>query len=159
MPCRAANSAYRPRPLVDARPARAYLKRLAAATVGLARAAMLSGLARSELRRIRAGAVPRIRQATAVRILAIPRRPALGTLVPAVEARRKVRQLLLERVTRAQMARAAGYQTPRLQLGRRAVTLRTALRIRALHRRWMGVAAAEGEDSRLDRVLSDDAAE
>lgn len=150
LPCRAANGEYRPTPLVAAAPAAAHLRHLGAGGVGHARAAELSGVAESELRRIRSGVVTRIRQTTAVRILAIPLKPALGVRISAVEARRKVRQLLAERLTKAQIARETGHTTPRLQLGRKAVTVRTALRIRQLHRRMMTV---EGEDAALDRCV------
>jgi hypothetical protein len=129
---------------------------LAAGGVGHARAARLSGLAESELRRIRSGAVLRIRQTTHDQVVAIPLRPALGAHVSAVEARRKIRQLLTERLTKAQIARAIGHQTPRLQLGRTAVTMRNALKVRQLHRRMMSISGlAEGEDARCDSLGDD----
>jgi hypothetical protein len=152
LPCCAANSTYRPTPLVDAGPARAHLKALAAGAVGHARAAQLSGVAVSQLRQIRVGTTTRVRVTTAARILAIPVRPALGVRISAVEARRKVRQLQRERLTKTQIAHALGYQSPRVQLGRTAVTLRTALKVKQLHRRMMTV-PGDGEDARLDRCV------
>jgi hypothetical protein len=137
--CRVANSRYRAVPLVSAAAAACYLRMLAAGGVGHARAAELSGLAESQLRRIRSGAVTRIRQATHDQVVGIPLRPALGARISAVEARRKIRQMLAERLTKAQIARETGHRTPRLQLGRTAVTVRTALKVRQLHRRMMSV--------------------
>jgi hypothetical protein len=61
-------------------------------------------------------------------------------LVPAGETARRIRQLLQERVTRAEIAQALGLKRPRLEVptGRGDwIALRTALRIKRLHRRWL----------------------
>jgi hypothetical protein len=61
----------------------------------------------------------------------------MGILVPAGETARRIQQLLIERVTKGQIARALGYRWPILRLHTKPggwVTLRTALRIKRLHR-------------------------
>lgn len=76
-----------------------------------------------------------------LRRLRIYGRQPLGICVPAGETARRVQQLLIERVTKGQIARALGYRWPRLRVHTKPgewVTLRTALRIKRLHRLWLG---------------------
>jgi hypothetical protein len=128
--CRAANAAYRPTRLVDARAARAHLKALAVSAVGLAQAARLSGLHVTVLRRIRIRRVWAIQARTEARILAIPPRPALGARISPVEATRVLRALRRERYTRHQMEQQLGVRAGLGRLPGAAVTLRRTLRLR-----------------------------
>jgi glycine/D-amino acid oxidase-like deaminating enzyme len=58
----------------------------------------------------------------------------LGALISAAEARRRIRQLQAEHVTKAAIARLLGHAHPILQLDRPAVTVRTHLRLRRIAR-------------------------
>jgi hypothetical protein len=130
-PCRLANATYkREGPLVDATAARAHLKALAVCAVGLAQAARLSGLHVTVLRRIRLHTSASVRSSTAVRILAIPCRPALGARISAVEARRTIRALQRERYTTARIEGSLGVRAVDARLPGNAVTLRRTLRLR-----------------------------
>lgn len=65
--------------------------------------------------------------------------PPLGRRIPATATTRRLRSLLTDGVSRADIARALGLRWPRLQLhtGRGGwVTLRNALKVARLYRQW-----------------------
>lgn len=145
--CRAANTQYeRERGaarragdwngLVDARLARAHLRKLSRQGVGRRAVAAASDVAESLLCDIRAGRKTRIRARTERRILAVT--PAMASdraLVDATPTWELLEELLEEGFTEAQLARWLGYETPRLQLGRERVTARNAHDVQVLHGR------------------------
>lgn len=64
-------------------------------------------------------------------------RQPLGTLVPAVDAWRKIRQMQAEHVRKSDVARRLGYRQPMLQWDRARMRLRTVLKVRRLFRLLM----------------------
>lgn len=62
----------------------------------------------------------------------------LGAHVSGVEVRRRIQQLLIERFTRAEIARRLGLKRGRLELHTDRVTLRNVLKVRRLYRLAMG---------------------
>jgi hypothetical protein len=121
-----------PRPTVDASPARAHLRQLAALGVGSRQAAHLAGLSRAALVRILAGQ-PTIYASTAAAVLAL--RPVLahGATVPGVTTWRQIDSLEREGYTRRTLGRLLGSQAQQLQLTRRRVRVRSALRVAQLY--------------------------
>lgn len=72
-----------------------------------------------------------------LRTLKAQGRQPLGVLVPAAETAKRIRQLLVERMTKAQLARETGAQWPVFQVRTQPgdwIRLRTALKIRRIHR-------------------------
>ena len=64
-------------------------------------------------------------------------RDVLGARIPATETARRLRQLLAERFTKAQLARALGLKLPVLHFHLRpgdGITLRNALKVKRLRR-------------------------
>lgn len=64
-------------------------------------------------------------------------RPPLGTLVPAAEAYRRLRQLKAEGFSRARLATELGLKTPRFRWHPDRITVRTLLKVRRLARRYL----------------------
>lgn len=69
----------------------------------------------------------------------------LGSVISAKEAQRKVKALLIERFTRAEIARRLGLKSAKLRLHPDAITVAKAVRINRLHAAVM----AEGPDTPL----------
>jgi len=138
--CRAANAAYvaarraSPVGLVDATPARIYLRQLAALGVGLDHAAQASGVSLTILKRVRSGRQARIRPATVAAILAVRPTLARGAVVAGTKTWRYVDSLEREGYTRREIAFDLGARSQQLQLHRR-VRVSTALRVAALYAR------------------------
>lgn len=81
------------------------------------------------------------------RLLAHQRgRPLLGTLVPAADAARKVRQLQIEGITKAAIARALGLKHPILQLHTGPDAKATRRLVLKIQRFWR-LKMAEGPNS------------
>lgn len=64
--------------------------------------------------------------------------PPLGAHISAADAHRKIARLLLERFTKAELARRLGLVTPALQLSPTVITVRNHLKVRRLFRLAMG---------------------
>lgn len=64
-------------------------------------------------------------------------RTPLGARVSAAEAQRRIKQLLVERFTRAEIARRIGLKRPKLRLHTSVITVRNVLKIRRLYRLTM----------------------
>lgn len=120
--------------------AQTHLQTLKAAHVGAWRAAELAGLSKALVSKIRAGCLVSIKAETEAAILAVPVKPALGTLVSAAETWRRIRTLLAETYTKRELARKLGYKSklPYLKGEGAKVTLRTALKVRRLYRQLEG---------------------
>lgn len=120
---------------VDAIAARDHLRWLTAQGVGRRAVAARTGLAETQVARIRQGKVTRIRRATSERILAVHAGVASPrALVDAALTLDKIDDLVnLAGMTRAEIAAALGYRTARLQLGRNGrVTAANARKVDAL---------------------------
>lgn len=138
-PCRAANATYEAhRSRASAgwvRPeaARAKLEMLARIGIGHRQAAKLAGVSFRTVQRIRKGRCRRIRADVERAILAIER-PALakGVCVNGYETRHYVESLVREGFRKTALALKLGLRGGRLRVGQN-VTVRTALRVRALH--------------------------
>lgn len=115
--------------------ARAHLERLRTMRVGLTRAAQLSGVSRRLLLAIRR-AKPglRLRASTERRILEVPARPALHTVVSAVEFWRYVRLLRREGFADPEIAAVVGWTTGRLWTDHKRVRRKTYLRLMRFYR-------------------------
>jgi hypothetical protein len=140
--CRAANRNYqRSRAgqpfngLVDAAPARAHLELLSSQGVGRRAVAAASDVSCSVVQDIRTGAKQRVRADTVRRLLAVDAGAiADHGLVPAKETRVALRELLRHGLTRQEIAERLGStaKTPSLQLTKRHVTARNALKVKRL---------------------------
>ncbi len=146
VPCRAANSRYECaraaarragdwRGIVPADAARAHLKQLSRMGVGYKSVAAASDVAPSILFAIRSGAKTRIRASTERRILAVDGAAiADHALVPAGPTWKRIRELLDEGFSKAELARRLGYQTPALQLRRGQVLAASAAKVERFYR-------------------------
>ena len=140
--CRAANRNYAKeregRPfngLVDAAPAVAHLEALSAQGLGLRAVSAASDVSRSVLVKMRAGIKPRVRADTVRRILAVDAGAiADHGLVPAKATRAALRELRRHGLTKQEIAARLGStaKTPALQLTKRHVTARNALKVKRL---------------------------
>jgi hypothetical protein len=120
---------------LDATPAREYLQQLAAHGIGTKQAALLSGVPRSTLWRIRHGRTTRLAPTRLAAILGIRSVPALGALTKAWPTRRLLRWFRLEGFSDAEVARRLGYRSLQLRFASAYCTVRNAARVRALHRK------------------------
>lgn len=67
--------------------------------------------------------------------------PILGRRIPSTDTAKRLKQLLIEKVTRGQIARALGCHIPILRLHTQPgqwITLKNALKMKRLHRLWLG---------------------
>lgn len=145
--CRAANSRYEcersrlrkhgdSNGIVSAATARAHILSLRAQGVGRRSIGAASDVSNAVLTDIIAQRKTQIRACTERKILAVTRDMAGDhALVAAAPTHRLIRELLAEGYTEAQLAARLGMKTPRLQLGRRRVLVKTAYLIELLHRR------------------------
>ena len=130
--------------LVSATPARRHLRNLARAGVGYRQAADAAGVAASVVAKIRSGERRRIRKHTADRLLEVDAGAAADhAVVDGAETRRMLRELEPEFLTKGRLARALGYQTDALQIGRGRVLARTEARVRKLYVRTFPDRTAE----------------
>lgn len=151
LPCRAANARYESlrirarragdwNGMVSAGRARRHLLALARSGVGRRTVADISGVPQSTVHQIRSGRRRRIRARTERHIFLVNSRAMNeARLVPADRAWRMISRLLDEGFSKAEIARRLGYRFPALQLNRRRVTARTAVRVERFYRRIMVV--------------------
>ncbi len=140
-------------PYVSAEPARAHLRALAKAGVGLKTVAKASGVSTGGLSKIvygdrRRGRPPsrRVRPETLRRILAVKLTDARGSQrIPAGPTWALLDELLAVGYTRSYLARALGAWSanPALQVGRVRVRASTARAVEELHRRLVALPAPE----------------
>ena len=128
--------------LVPAAPARQRLEALARVGVGLRRAAQLAQVSVRTAQGIRTGRRALVCQHVARAILGLRPSLARGQRVNGYETRRMIAILQAEGFTRTALARRLGFHSPRVQLRHRHVTVRNALKVRALY----GLLTAEGPD-------------
>lgn len=142
--------------LVSTSRVRAHLAELSRLGIGRHAVAEASGVSRSLVNAIASGAAQQVRARTERALLAVDETcRADGALVPAARVWRHVRRILEAGWSRAAIARALGNVTPALQIGRRAVRLRTADRLQRLADR---VAATRAERAQaraaVDRLVA-----
>lgn len=141
-PCRLANAAavasWRQTggadPWLDAGLVQARLIAWDGQGIGTREIAKHSGLSRSVLQAIRAGARTRIRQSDALVVLGLELQPALGTLVGAWQTKRWIRALLSEGYTDDRLAALQGLKAPQLTPHTDRVRRSTEARYRWLYR-------------------------
>ena len=119
--------------LVPAAPARQRLEALARVGVGLRRAAQLAQVSVRTAQGIRTGRRALVCRQVALAILDLRPSLARGQRVNGYETRRMIAILQTEGFTRAALARRLGLRSPTLQLNRRRVTVRNALKVRAFY--------------------------
>jgi hypothetical protein len=151
--CRAANSRYeRERaakrrageadPLVPATAARAHLAALSRAGIGRRVVSAAGDVPTGTLAEITQGRKLQIRRSTERRILAVDASArAGGTLVDAGPTWRLIGRLLEEGFTKTELARRLRFRALALQLGRRRITARNAVRVERFY--WTIMAEAE----------------
>jgi hypothetical protein len=148
-PCREANRAYARlrgkmnragewNGLVDAAHVRAHLELLSAAGVGYKTVADVAGVAKTVLAEVRVGKKTRVRAQTEKAVLAVgPDTLTDAKLVPARPTWKLLRALMeQEDWSRAELARRLGYKVGALQINRRRVTAKTAMRVERFYRQW-----------------------
>lgn len=120
------------------RAARAHMRQLRLAGIGLRRLSELTGIARSRLGEIRRGRgyqrryKRKLRAETAERILGVPvtAEPFGGALIPAGQTWRIITGLVHAGIRKAAIARALGLRTPAIQTRHHRVLARTERRMR-----------------------------
>ncbi len=151
VPCRAANSRYECERqaarragdwngLVPAGRALRHIRSLSRAGVGRRSVAAACDVAETVICEIRAGRKTRIRARTERRILSVTRAAVGGGAV--IDARHtwvRIRRLLREGFTKAELARRLGYGSPALQINPSKVTARNAVRVRRFYNLIMEV--------------------
>jgi hypothetical protein len=121
--------------LVDAKPARAHLRRLSRRGVGYKSVADAADVGQTTVSEILSGAKRRIRCQAAKRILAVTAEAVADHAVVDGRATWKLLDELLARgVRKAEIARRLGMLTPALQIRRARVLARTAYAVARLHR-------------------------
>lgn len=129
--------------VVDASRAREHLQRLSRSGVGYRQAADAACVSVGVVTKILHRPGKKIRKWTERAILSVDAGArADHALIDAAPTWRLIGELEPEYLTRAALARALGYATGRLQLGRRRITVRSAERVRRLHVRVFGDEAA-----------------
>lgn len=146
-------------PYIPAEPARAHLRQLAEAGVGLRSVARITGLSQSTLGKIvygdpRRGTKPsrRIRPATSAKILAVTVGQVSGAQkIPAGPTWALLNDLIARGYTKQWLGRALGSKAkiPALQIAPDLVRASTARRVEDLHRRLAG-RQGPGRRSRWD---------
>lgn len=145
-PCRAANSAYETERakarrrgewngLVPAEKARLHLLRLTEAGIGRDTVADITGLCVTTISEIRTGRQKNLRALNEKAILAISPDDVVNDaqLIPARETWTRIRWLIREGFSKAEIARRLGYKTPNLQLNKHRIMAKTAMRIEKLY--------------------------
>jgi len=146
MVCRAAHSRYnsgRERAkadgdwdgIVDAEPARVHVTRLGRVGMGYKAVAAAAGVPTSTLWAVKTGNRTRIRASALSRILGVDLYGRSdGQLIDARGTWRLLNRLTDDGYTKAQLAFWLGSKTPKLQIQRGQVTVRTAARVERLYR-------------------------
>lgn len=149
LPCRAANSRYeceraaaRRRGewngIVPADRARRHLRKLSRAGIGRRAVADASDISATIIHEIGIGRRRRIRAGTERQILRVDTSArADHSTVPAGRTWQRIRRLLEEGFSKAELARRLGYKTPALQLNRRQVLAKNAMRVERFYRLTM----------------------
>lgn len=123
--------------IVSAARARAHLQKLSRLGVGRRAVSDVTDISDSVLHEIRKGRRRNIRARTERKILAVGvDHKADGATVSARATWRKLRALLAEGFTAAELARRMGYRHRALQFNRSRVTVRNEQRVRALYSRF-----------------------
>jgi DNA-binding CsgD family transcriptional regulator len=112
--------------------AQRYVLTLQAQGVGLRQIAKLAGLSYRTAQRIQGGAA--IRPSTLAAVLAITPALAHGQKVNAYASKRLLRALVKEGYSQAELARRMGLRSGRIRWDDQRITVRNALRVRALYR-------------------------
>lgn len=149
--CKAANSRYETERaaarrrgewngLVDAEKVRHHLIALSKKGIGRDTIADLTGIAASTIDLIRRGERKNLRAMNAKRILAIDLDSVVhdAQLIPARETWQRIRYLLKIGFTKATLAKRLGYRSPSLQINRKTVTARNALKVERLYNQMYG---------------------
>lgn len=146
LPCRAANATYvqarrsavlypDPAELVDAVYAVMHLMRLRTQGVGYRQAARLAGVSERLIADVRAGRLLKVRADTLTRIYSVQPILAHGQTVMGWRTWRLLDSLEREGFERQELARRLGHASPRLQIQRKRLRVRTALKVRVLYGR------------------------
>jgi hypothetical protein len=121
--------------LVSAEKARAHLRRLSRAGIGINAVAAASDLPRSTLAEIRAGRKDLVRARTERKILAVDAScRSDSSFVSAARTWRLIRLLLEEGFTKKELARRMGFAAPAIQFRKTRVLARTEQRVKRLFR-------------------------
>lgn len=130
--------------LVDAQRVRAHLQALASRGIGRRTVSDVADVAETTVVEILSGRKATIRARTERALLAVGDAAAAdGALVPASGSWRLLDELLEDGYTRASLALQLGCKTPRLQIGRQQVTVRTRHDIERLYAKLHFVDARE----------------
>lgn len=144
--CRKANTEYQKErdrlnrrgeanPLVDAEPAREHLRRLSKAGIGYKTVAEYSGIGKSTLYQLMTGTRTKVRRKNLDAILAVDRSCfTAGTLIRAGETWRRIRWMLDEGFSKAEIARRLGHASASLQFKKKRVTGKTHVKVERLER-------------------------
>jgi len=128
--------------LVLADRAKAHLVELSRAGVGYRSVGEAADVSKTVLALILSGKRQRIRASTERRILDVDAQArADHSTVPATRTWRRIRILLEEGFSKAEIARRLGYRRPALQLGRRRILAKNAARVERFFRLTMDVPA------------------
>jgi hypothetical protein len=149
--CREANRAYarmqqklarqgQGNPLVDAGRVRRHLAKLSRAGIGTKTVHDITGVSRTNLVAIVAGAKRQLRRNTAAKILAVTREATHDAkLVDVGPTRRRIARLLQEGFTKGQIARRLGCQRAALQILKRGrITAKTEHKVEGLYKEIIG---------------------
>lgn len=129
--------------IVSADRARAHLHALSAAGVGRRQVTDASGIAETTLQLIAAGHRTNLRARTERSILDVTTQAlADHALIDAAPTWRLIDELLASGYSKAELARALGYETAAIQLKRTQCTVRNAYDVERLHARLHRVPAA-----------------
>jgi hypothetical protein len=121
---------------VSATPARQHLRELSRQGVGCKAVAEASDVGRTAIVEIVSGRRRRIRRTTRDAILEITTEAAAdGAYISASETQRMLRELRPEYMTDERLARALGYESGQLQIGKKRVTAKNEMRVRRLYER------------------------
>lgn len=124
--------------LVPAGRARKHLRKLARQGVGRRSVADASDVAKTVLQEIKNGMKKQIRARTERNILAVDIGARGGAaIVPADRTWVRIRRLLREGFSKAELARRMGFNTPALQIHPTRITAKTAMRVERLYRKIM----------------------
>lgn len=127
--------------LVDARPAKRWIRRLSRKGIGYKSVADAASVARTNVQRILRGDKVQIRLSTERRILAVDAGAARGgSVVDARPTWRLIRLLLKEGFSKHRLALRLGCKSGALQFGREKITARNALRVAKFYRAIMAEA-------------------
>lgn len=147
--CRMANSNYETSRLkarasgdwngiVDAAPARRHIKKLSIQGVGYKQVAAAASVSTNITFGIRSGRRKRARARTVRKICAVTVKcRGDGALIPGARAWQRIGKLLEEGYSKAEIARMLGYKTPKLQLRRDVITVKSDAAVAKLYRRLM----------------------